>query len=67
MVSHRDWTPILKWYMARFVVKNGHQKVMCYNEIRLLAQNILIILGSGIKTDNWEALYNRLKWKKIFT
>ena len=34
------WMPIVEWYMARFVVKNGQQKDTCCNEIRLCAQNI---------------------------
>lgn len=31
--------------MASFVVKNGHQNDMCYNEIELCAQYMDIILG----------------------
>ena len=34
--------------MARLVVKNGHPKDMCHNEIRLCAQNIDTILGSVV-------------------
>ena len=30
---------------GKVVVKNGHQKDMCYNEIGLCAQNKDIILG----------------------
>jgi hypothetical protein len=30
--------PILEWYTARLMVKNGHQKDMCYDEIGLCAQ-----------------------------
>ena len=30
--------------------KNGHQKHMCYNEIRLCAHNILTSLGSIVNT-----------------
>jgi hypothetical protein len=36
--------------MARLVVKNGHQKGMCYNEIGLCAQNLDAILGSIFNT-----------------
>ena len=25
-----NWTPIIQWYTARFVIKNGHQKDMWY-------------------------------------
>ena len=32
--------------MARLVVKNGHDKDSCYDDIELCAQNILTILGS---------------------
>lgn len=32
--------------MARLVVKNGHQIYMCYNIIKLCAQNTGIALGS---------------------
>ena len=45
VVIIRNWTPIFKWYMARLVGKNGHQKDMCYNEIGLCAQNKDIIVG----------------------
>lgn len=34
--------------MAKIVVKNGHQKHMSYNEIGLLAQTILIVLGTCV-------------------
>jgi hypothetical protein len=27
-----NWTPILEWYMVRFVAKNGHQNT-CHDEI----------------------------------
>ena len=41
-----------KWsdIMPRFVVKNGHQKNTCHNEIGLYARNIVIILGSIMNT-----------------
>ena len=41
-------TPIFEWYMARLVVKNGHQKD--YNEIGLCAQNEDIIPGFAADT-----------------
>ena len=44
--SHFLWTPLFEWCMARIVVKNGHQKDTCYNEIGLCAQHISTILGS---------------------
>ena len=41
-----NWTPTFEWYMARFVVRNGHPKDnMCYNEIGLCAHNMDTILG----------------------
>ena len=39
-----------EWYMARFQVKNAHQKDMRYNEIGLFAQNIDNILVSNVNT-----------------
>lgn len=38
-------TPIVEWYMARYVVKNKLHINMRYNEIALHAQNIDIVLG----------------------
>ena len=38
-------TPIFEWYMARLVVKNGHQNDTCYNAIGLCAQNLHTNLG----------------------
>ena len=37
--------------------KNGQQKYMCLNEIRLRAQSMLTIQDSKIYT-NWEILYD---------
>jgi len=34
--------------MARLVVKNGHDKDSCYDDIGLCAQIILTILGSKL-------------------
>ncbi len=45
MVTHLDWMPIFKWYMARLSVKNGYHKDLCYDEIGPRAQNIDIVLG----------------------
>lgn len=50
MVILLTWTPIVKWYMARFVFKNGQQKDTSYNEIGLTAQTTDFILGSVINT-----------------
>ena len=33
-----NWTPIFKWYMARFVVNNENQKGTYHNEIGMCAQ-----------------------------
>ena len=46
MVTLFDWTSIFEWYMARFVVKNGHSKDTCYDEIGLRAQNLATIPSS---------------------
>lgn len=41
-------------YMARFVVKNAHEKrCMCYKEIELCAQNILTTGTIGRVCDHW--------------
>lgn len=49
VVSLLTWTPILlKCILAWFVVKNGHQKTMYYNQIGLFAQKVDIILGSTV-------------------
>lgn len=29
---------MLEWYMARLVARNGHQRQMAYDEIKLYAQ-----------------------------
>lgn len=50
VVALHNWTPLFEWYMAGFVVKNKHQKAMCYDEIGLCIQNILTILGSILDT-----------------
>jgi len=42
------WIPIFEWHVVRCESKNSHQKNMCLKEIRLHAQNMLIILGSII-------------------
>lgn len=49
--------------MARLVVKNGHKKNKCCNEIKLCVQDIDIIIGS-LDSHNWEGC---LKSKCIFT
>jgi hypothetical protein len=36
--------------MARFVVKNGHKKDTCFDEVGLCAQNIDTILDSIVNT-----------------
>lgn len=41
--------PIFEWYMARLIVKKGHQNVS-HNEIKLCAQNVVTILGSIVST-----------------
>ena len=33
VVTLLNWTPMLEWCTARSVVKNGHQKDMCNDEI----------------------------------
>jgi hypothetical protein len=45
-----NWMSILDSYMARFVVMNGYQKVMCYDEIGLCAPNLIFIKDSKVNT-----------------
>lgn len=52
--------------MSSFVIKNGHQEVMCYDEIGHRVQNLNTILGSIMKHD-WEGLRKDLKRKIIST
>lgn len=40
------WTPKLEWIYGRLVVKNEHQKDMCYEKIGFCARNLDTILGS---------------------
>ena len=39
VVTLLDGMPMLEWYMARLVGKNGHQRQMCYIEMGLFAHN----------------------------
>jgi hypothetical protein len=41
-----DWAPIFEWYIARLLIKLGHQNDTCYTEIGLCAQNTNTVLGS---------------------
>jgi hypothetical protein len=45
VVTLLNCTHKLEWYMARLVVKNGQPKNTSNDEIRLCAQNKLIVLG----------------------
>ena len=65
VVIHLDRTPIFKWYMARLVVKNGHQNDTCYYEIGLHSQNIDTILGQHLT--HLGGVYVIIKGDKIFT
>ena len=46
VITLLNCTPIFEWSVTRLVVKNGHQKYMCNNEIGLCAINTLTILRS---------------------
>lgn len=50
MLTHRNHMHVLQKYVDSLVVKNIHQKGMCYNKIGLCAQTIDIILASIVKT-----------------
>ena len=41
---------IIEWYMTTLVIRKGHHKDMCYDEIGLCAQNKDITLGSQVNT-----------------
>ena len=56
-------TPILEWYMARLVLKNGHWNDMCYDEIQLCAQNSRHHSRFNSVHIYWEGLFDRLKRK----
>ena len=49
---------LMIWYMVRFHFRSGHQKYMYYNETRLCAQDVSIILNSIINT-MWRAYFKR--------
>lgn len=65
MVTLLAWTPIFEWYLPRLLGKNGHHKIMPYDEIDLCAQNVDSIEGFIVNT-NWEGLCDHLK-RRIFT
>ena len=43
--AYLNWTPMFEWYVVGCGSKNGHHKDMCLEEIRLRAQNMIIILA----------------------
>jgi hypothetical protein len=53
--------------MVRFVAKNGWQKDVCYDEIRLHAQNMLTVLGSTIRTTRMAYVITSLSRTRVFT
>ena len=62
VVTLLNWTPIFEQYMARLIVKNGHQKDTCYNEIALCAQNLDAVLGSIFNTIWRDYVITKRKW-----
>ena len=52
--------------MARFVVKTGPKKDMCYDESGVCAQNVDINFRFYCQ-HNWEGRCDRLKRKRVFT
>ena len=65
-VPSLDWTPIFEWYVVRCGSKNIYQKDTCLKEIRLLAQNIITILGSIANIIGGD-LYDHLTNTRILT
>ena len=49
VVTLLNWTCILKWCIARLVLKNGHQKEMCQMRLGDVLK-ICIILVSKVNT-----------------
>lgn len=67
LLSLIKWTHVVfQWYVARLVVKNGHEKDMCTNEIGLFAQNKDAILVSIVNTMGRGLCANMVR-KRIFT
>ena len=50
VVTLYNWTLIAKSYVTMLVIKNGHQKDTCRNEIGLYVQNVDTILGWIVTT-----------------
>lgn len=66
-VTLLNGTLIIEWYMARLIVKNGHQKNTCHDETRLCSQNIYIISTSLVTTIIGRACVIALKNKRTLT
>lgn len=54
VVTLCDRIPPFEWYMARLVIKNGHQQDMCHYHVGLCAQYTSIILGSIVYANGRE-------------
>ena len=54
MVTLLDWTPPFEYYMAKLVVKNGHQEDACHNELGRCISDIDILFRVPIE-QNWES------------
>lgn len=69
VASLPNWTPMIAWYWARFLVKNTHhQHVTCHDQIGLYICSIVVtILGSAINMYVEGAHVIELKSKRVFT
>ena len=46
VVTLLDWKPTFEWYIARFLINNGHQNDTCYHEINLsLSLSLSLIMS----------------------
>ena len=61
-----DQTSTFEWYVIKFSFRNGYQKNMCLNEIRLRAQNMITVRGSIAHIIEGNP-YDHLMSMKIFT
>ena len=54
--------------MIRCGFKNGYQKgIVCFKEIGLRAQNMIIIIGSNINIIGGQGVYDQVMSVRVFT
>ena len=50
LVTHFNHIPIFVWHVVRYGSENRHHKDICFKEIKLSAQNMIIILDPMVNT-----------------